>query len=276
MTRWGMVIDLDKCVGCQSCMAACKQENNVPISTPQEEQKDEDISWIEMLSYEEHTYGTPASGQSWTLDYRYGSTHHEIELNNDIELIPRPCFHCWDATCVKVCPVRATYIDEEGLVAQIYPRCIGCRMCTVGCPYSVRQFNWKRPKWPQEMSNMLNPDVAIRPKHVVERGTFCYQRRQIAGTDARVKKEGLDPENDYVPACAEACPSNAIYFGDIDDPSTKVHELKESRRAFRIGEHLGQKPKVWYLQEQDHETRIDKHAKKLEHAVNTSTTGEEA
>lgn len=254
-----MTIDLDKCTGCQACLAACRMENNIPIPTRKEKKYEEDIMWIEMLSHAVE-YGTPPSGPASdsplpdiiTQDQRNEAKKTPADkLNPDIELMPRPCFHCWDATCVKVCPVRATYINEEGLVAQIYARCIGCRMCTVGCPYSVRQFNWKRPEWPSGMMNMLNPDVAVRPKHVVERGTFCYQRRQIAGTDARVEEDVLAPEGDYVPACAEACPADAIQFGDIDDPTTEIHELVESPRSFVIKPGLGQKPKVFYLSEKE-------------------------
>lgn len=242
MTRWGMVIDLDKCVACQSCMAACSQENNVPIPEPVREgvggRGHQDIRWNSMLAHGEAEHGTPPTKETGELDPM-------------MELMPRPCFHCWDATCVKVCPVRATYIDEEGLVGQDYTRCIGCRICTVGCPYSVRQFNWERPEWPSSMKNMLNPDVPVRPKHVVEKCSFCYNRLRVAKTEVEMEGRELEPEGEYVPACVEACPTDAIHFGDVDDRSTEVHELKNSSRAHVFLPELGQKPKVWYLEERE-------------------------
>ncbi|MFQ5816131.1 MAG: 4Fe-4S dicluster domain-containing protein [Candidatus Hydrothermarchaeaceae archaeon] len=228
MVRWGMVIDLDKCVACQACVVACMTENNVPISTREREAEWRSIRWLEMLTHAEEEHPKPK-----------------------INLIPRPCFQCWNPPCVRVCPVRATYRDTQGLVAQIYARCIGCRMCTVACPYASRYFNWEKPKWPDEMKPMLNPNVAVRPKGVVERCTFCHQRLQLARKQARLEDRELRPEGDYVPACVEACPAKAMYFGDIDDPTTTVHKLSRSRRAFVIFEELGTEPKVFYLAEEE-------------------------
>lgn len=222
-----MVIDLDRCVGCQAGMLACQAENNVPPSDSTDWMNGRSIRWMEML--------TRIEG--------------EEPENAEVKLIPRPCMHCDDAPCTKVCPVRATYIDDEGIVAQIYRRCIGCRMCTVACPYQARYFNWKRPEWPDEMEEMLNPDVAVRPKGVVERCTFCHHRLQEARTKARAEGREVAPEGEYVPACVEACPADAMHFGDLDDPSTKVHKLSHSDRAFRLHGELGTEPKVIYLEE---------------------------
>ncbi|MEE9594809.1 MAG: 4Fe-4S dicluster domain-containing protein [Candidatus Hydrothermarchaeales archaeon] len=229
MPRWAMVIDLSKCVACQACSVACMTENNVPISSQDNEAKGRSIRWLEMLV----------------------NAHEEEYPDPKIRLMPRPCFQCWNPPCVRVCPVRATYKDQQGLVGQIYARCIGCRMCTVACPYAVRYFNWKKAEWPDEMEPMLSPNVAIRPKGVVERCTFCHHRLQAAREQARIEGRELKPEGDYVPACVQSCPSNAMYFGDLNDPSTAVHKLSKSRRAFVVFEELGTQPGVIYLIEEE-------------------------
>jgi len=227
MPRWGMAIDLDKCTGCQACVVACKVENNVPFAEPKEAAKGRVISWMEVL--------VTIEGEYPNVRARY---------------MPRPCMQCDNPPCTKVCPVRATYKDPEGLVAQIYPRCIGCRYCTNNCPYTVKYFNWYRPEWPPEMENYLSPDVAVRPKGVVEKCTFCHHRLQRAREEARAEGRELR-EGEYVPACVETCPSRALYFGDLDDPNSAVAHQAKSSRAFRLMEELGTEPKVYYLREGD-------------------------
>lgn len=225
MPRWGMVIDLDKCTGCQACVVACKVENNVPFAEPDQAEKGRTISWIEVITTVEGEYP-----------------------NVQLRHVPRPCMHCDNPPCTKVCPTRATYKNPEGLVAQIYPRCIGCRYCTNNCPYTVKYFNWYRPEWPDEMKAYLSPDVSLRPKGVVEKCTFCHHRLQRAKEEARAEGRELH-ERDYVPACVESCPSEAMYFGDLDDPTTAVYRLARSGRAYRLMEELGTEPKVYYLRE---------------------------
>ena len=225
MPRWGMVIDLDKCTGCGECVAACKIENNVAIVGPEDSAKGRTMFWMDMLT----TY----EGEFPHLKVKY---------------FPRPCFHCDDPPCIRVCPVRATYINEEGIVAQIFPQCIGCRYCMAACPYTVKSFNWHRPNWPQEMASALNPDVSVRPAGVVEKCTFCIHRLQKAKETAAVENRELQ-EGDYIVACQESCPTKAISFGDLDDPNTEVSKLKRSPRAFRLLEELGTEPKVYYLSE---------------------------
>jgi molybdopterin-containing oxidoreductase family iron-sulfur binding subunit len=165
-----------------------------------------------------------------------------------MRLLPRPCMHCENPPCIKVCPVRATYINEEGLVGQIYPRCIGCRYCTTACPYTVRYFNWKEPHWPEKMRNSLNPDVSVRTKGVVEKCSFCHHRLLKAREKAKMEKRKLRGE-DYIPACVQTCPSGAMHFGDLEDPESKVSSLARSLRAFKLMEDLGTEPKVIYLAE---------------------------
>ena len=225
MPRWGMVIDLDKCTGCGECAAACKIENNVAIVGPEDSAKGRTMFWMDMLT----TY----EGEFPHLKVKY---------------FPRPCFHCDDPPCIRVCPVRATYINEEGIVAQIFPQCIGCRYCMAACPYTVKSFNWHRPYWPQEMASAMNPDVSVRPAGIVEKCTFCIHRLQKAKETAAAENRDLQ-EGDYVVACQESCPTKAISFGDLDDPNSEVSKLKRSPRAFRLLEELGTEPKVYYLSE---------------------------
>lgn len=227
MTRWAMVIDLDKCIGCQACTLACRMENNTPIAGPQEAAEGRAILWNEVLTYQEGEYP-----------------------NVKVHYVPRPCFHCENPPCVRVCPVQATYVNDEGLVIQDYARCIGCRYCATACPYGARYFNWYEPHWPDALKAHLNPDpqVAPRPKGVVEKCTFCIQRLQKAR--AKAEAEGrVFQATDYIPACVETCTGRARYFGDLDDPTSLVSQLAKSTRAFRLEEELGTQPKMIYLRE---------------------------
>ena len=162
---------------------------------------------------------------------------------------PRPCMHCDRPPCTAVCPVRATSIDDEGIVGQVYPRCIGCRYCANACPYTVKYFNWHKPEYPESTTKMLNPDVSIRPVGVIEKCTFCHHRLQRARDQARAEGRPLR-EEDYVPACAESCPTRAITFGDLDNVGHRVAKLVHDPRAFRLLEDLGTQPKVYYLAEE--------------------------
>lgn len=212
MPRWAMVIDLDKCIGCQACSVACRMENNVPFAGEEQANLGRAIFWNEVFSHVEGEYP-----------------------NVKLAIIPRPCFHCENPPCVKVCPVGATYVDEEtGLVLQDYNRCIGCRYCTVACPYGARYFDWYAPRWPEGMDRYQNPDVPLRPKGIVEKCLFCVHRLE----------KGLP-----IPACNQACSTGARYFGDLDDPDSEVARLAHSPRAFRLLEDLGTEPKCIYLKE---------------------------
>ena len=224
MARWGMVIDLDRCTSCQACVVACQVENNVPPTGAEEAEKGRAISWLRLVPFSQEGHG--------------GKT--------DLHLIPLPCMHCDNPPCTKVCPVQATSIDNEGIVAQIFQRCIGCRYCTTACPYTVRRFNWKRPEWPSPMEEGLSPDVSVRPKGVVEKCTFCHHRLQQARDRALVERRPLR-DGEYIPACVQTCPTGAMTFGDLEDPASEVSRLSQSPRAFRLMEELGTKPKVIYL-----------------------------
>jgi len=226
MARYGMAIDLDRCVGCQSCVVACKVENNVPFSSPEESAQGREIAWIQVVPELE--------GEFPNLRARH---------------VPMLCMHCDVPPCVPVCPTGATYKSEStGIVGQIYPRCIGCRFCTVACPYTVKYFNWYTPAWPEEMESRLPPDVSIREKGLVEKCTFCSHRFEKARDRAKAKKRPLR-EGDYTTACQDACPTQAIVFGDLDDPGSRVSGMSRSTRAYRYQEELGTEPKVYYLSE---------------------------
>ena len=223
MTRWGMVIDLDRCTGCGACEVACKSENNVATVTPDQADMGRAFSWMRVMT--EVTGDFP---------------------NTTMRFMPRPCMHCDNPPCVQVCPVSATYINAEGIVGQIYPRCIGCRYCANACPYTVKYFNWLVPQWPASERAHLNPDVSVRPKGVIEKCTFCHHRLQKAREQARVENRELR-ESDYQPACAEVCPTEAIVFGDLENPRHRVQRMKSDPRAMRVMENLGTEPKVYYL-----------------------------
>ncbi len=223
--KWGMVIDLDKCTGCGACVVACAVENNMMLGDANLAEQGRVIRWMHLLPLIEGEYP-----------------------NIKARFMPMLCQHCDDPPCIYVCPVTATYKNPEGLVAQIYPRCIGCRYCVNNCPYTIKYFNWGDPVFPQPIPKGFNPDVAVRYKGIVEKCTFCHHRLQIAREKAKAEEREFKAE-DYVPACVEACPAKAIYFGDLNDPESEVSKLAHSRRAFKLLEELGTDPKVIYLSE---------------------------
>jgi molybdopterin-containing oxidoreductase family iron-sulfur binding subunit len=226
MPRWGMVIDLDKCTGCQACSVACKAENNVPHGSPEEQKLRREIYWNKVIA-------------STTGKYPWVHT----------ELIPMPCMHCNDPPCVTVCPTKATYQREDGIVMQNFRRCIGCKYCIVACPYGVRNFNFKEQEIKEYDRQDLPPERSVwgpwpfptRTDGVVEKCNFCFHR-----IDQGIK-EGKKIGEEVVPACVEACPANAETFGDLDDPKSKVSSLLSSRDWIRLREGLDTKPKVYYL-----------------------------
>ena len=226
MSRWGMVIDLDRCTGCAACVAACHQENNLVAVGEEQTKRDRAFHWIRILRESSDRDG------------------------GSVRFLPQPCFHCDNPPCIRVCPVHATYLGDEGIVGQVYARCIGCRYCMAACPYGAKVFNWYEPEWLGDTQKRANPDVSLRPKGVVEKCTFCHHRILAARDEARAAGRDLR-DGDVTPACAEICPARAITFGDLDDPDSRVSNLAGSARAFRLGEDLGTEPKVIYLSERE-------------------------
>lgn len=224
MPRYGMVIDLNKCNQCEACVTACKLENNVQIVSKENAEMDRAMFWMKMLTT------------------NYFGNYPEIRSEN----LPVSCMQCDEPSCIKVCPVRATYKRDDGIVAQIYPQCIGCRYCMANCPYTAKVFNWFKDEQPIESEKSYNPDVSVRPKGVVEKCTFCIHRLQKAKEQAKAEHRKIR-EEDYQPACAEVCSAGAIYFGDLDDPNSKVSKAMHDYRKFTLQEELGTKPKIYYL-----------------------------
>ena len=241
MTQWSMVIDLDKCVACQGCSVACRFENNTAVVAPEQAVKGRAIRWNDVFAMPVNEH--EGNGKYPNVKTRYTT---------------RPCMHCDNPACVKVCPVQATYKDEQGIVHQNYERCIGCRFCTVACPYAVRYLNWSDPIWEGAMSEYHNPDKVtgigvlegppVRIKGVVEKCTYCLHRLRKAEEQAKAEGRAFRPD-EYIPACVQTCTAKARYFGDLEDPNSTVSQLAKSPRAFRLQEEVGTRPKTIYLAE---------------------------
>jgi Fe-S-cluster-containing dehydrogenase component len=223
MTRWGMVVDTDRCTGCGACIVACHAENNIQTVGEAEAARGRAMHWIRVERYYEGVFP-------------------------DVKVRFRPvmCQQCGAAPCEPVCPVYATYRTPEGLNAMVYARCIGTRYCANNCPYTVRYFNWFGGEWPEPLERQLNPDVAKRPAGVMEKCTFCVQRIQDAQDVA--KDEDRDVRDGEIrTACSQTCPAEAITFGDLDDPDSRVSALAGLERSERLLEDLSTEPSVIYL-----------------------------
>jgi Fe-S-cluster-containing dehydrogenase component len=224
--RWGMSIDLDACTGCGACIAACSVENNVPSIGETLVRQGREMHWIRIERYvEEHEGG-------------------ELEVRH----VPMLCQHCGSAPCESVCPVFATYHNDEGLNVMVPNRCIGTRYCGNNCTYKVRRFNYFSYNWdvrePEQWA--LNPDVMVRAKGVMEKCTFCVQR--INGAKDAARKDGgrVVRDGEITPACAQTCPSNAIVFGNFKDPESRLAKLQEDPRAYWVFHYLNTRPAVTY------------------------------
>ena len=224
--RFGMAIDLDRCMRCQACVVACAAENNVPALGPERAAQTRPIHWMDMLIAD--------------------ADRSDSELGRGPA--PIPCMHCDRPECVKVCPVGATYLSDDGVVSQIWDRCIGCRYCMAACPYGRRYYNWTAPAWPEGNPSLANPDVALRPAGVVEKCTLCQHRTRAVLERARVDEEPVaDVAIHRLPACASACPAKAITFGDLNDPDSVLCNLAKDPRVVKLLARLGTAPKVFYL-----------------------------
>ena len=221
--QWGMVIDLDRCTGCEACVVACHAENNIRVSGEQEAAEGRAINWIRIERY-------------WEGEYP----------NVKACFMPVLCQHCGHAPCEPVCPVYASYHTPDCLNAQVYNRCIGVRYCGNNCPYTVRQFNWFDPHWDAPLAEQLNPDVTVRQNGIMEKCTFCVQR--IRQGKEQAEKEGRRVrDGEVTPACVQSCPTTALVFGDRNDPASRVAQLATSHRGFHLLEELGTHPAITYL-----------------------------
>jgi MoCo/4Fe-4S cofactor protein with predicted Tat translocation signal len=260
--RWGMSVDLTSCIGCGTCLVSCVAENNVPVVGKDEVRRSRDMHWLRIDRYfssidddKRNAWEHDPTDHSDKTAWSYLKLE-VAEASPEVTFMPMMCQHCNHAPCETVCPVAATTHSNEGLNQMTYNRCIGTRYCANNCPYKVRRFNWFNYQGykkfnaanpaQQELGRMvLNPDVVVRSRGVMEKCSFCVQKIQEGKLVA--KKAGRPVEDgDVTSACAEACPVNAITFGDWNDSKSSIRNKSEAGRAYQSLEEVGFKPNVWY------------------------------
>lgn len=220
--RWSMIVDLDRCIGCTACAAACYAENNLGVVGVENIKKGREMAWMSIERYEDE------------------------KRPEKLAFLPMFCQQCSNAPCESVCPVYAPHHNKEGINNQIYNRCIGTRYCSQNCPYKVRRFNWFDWKWPDPMNLQLNPDVTVRSKGVMEKCSFCIQRIKVAHTHANNEKRKIR-DGEITPACVQTCPTGALIFGNLKDTTSRVRKLTEDPRRYQVMGYLNTKPAAIYL-----------------------------
>ena len=254
--RWGLSIDLNSCIGCGACITACNSENNISVVGKDEVRRSREMHWLRVDRYFSSDM-THKKGKEEGMGKI--SRYLEMEKPSDnprVVFMPVMCQHCNHAPCETVCPVAATTHSNEGLNQMTYNRCIGTRYCANNCPYKVRRFNWfnyvteqfgdVNPAWDDLGRMVLNPDVTVRARGVIEKCSMCVQ--SIQAGKLKVKKEGRPvKDGDIETACSAACGMGAITFGDLNDKGSKVRGLATSDRSYHMLEEIGVRPNVNYL-----------------------------
>ncbi|HOS48322.1 MAG TPA: TAT-variant-translocated molybdopterin oxidoreductase [Bacteroidia bacterium] len=253
--NWGLGIDLNACIGCGACVVACNAENNVPVVGKDEIGRAREMHWIRIdRYYTSDTTKENAKEKGLGKLSMYGEMEKPAADNPEVFFQPVMCQHCNHAPCETVCPVAATTHSSEGLNMMAYNRCVGTRYCANNCPYKVRRFNWFKysdnEQFPYNMQDqlgkmVLNPDVVVRSRGVMEKCSMCVQRIQYGKLEA--KKAGRRPgDGEIKTACAQSCPTNAIVFGDYNDKNSEVNKLLADPRSYHLLAEINVQPSVFY------------------------------